>query len=113
MCVYICTLCLVYLGRFVRIEASGPTAAVLWVAASSICSKEPVAFLLQSVCYSSGGATVYYYLLGHCRKSSCFILSVKSDFNIIDGFSIALHAFLVRLSASISVDEILLPRYVN
>ena len=37
----------------------------------------------------------------------------KSDFRMIDNLSIAVHAFSVRMLTSLSVDELLLPRYVN
>ena len=39
-----------------------------------------------------------------------FILSVRSDFHMIDSLSIAVHAFLSRVLMSFSVDETLLPR---
>ena len=38
----------VLLGWFVRLEINGHTAAVLWGAASRICSKQPIAFLGSS-----------------------------------------------------------------
>ena len=43
-------------------------------------------------------------------KKLCFILSVRSDFHMIDSLSIAVHAFVSRVSMSFSVDERLLPR---
>ena len=46
-------------------------------------------------------------------KKLCFILTVRSDFHMTDSLLIAYHAFVSRVSASISVDETLLPRYVN
>ena len=46
-------------------------------------------------------------------KKLRFILSVRSDFHMIDSLSIAVHAFVSRVSMSFSVDEILLPRLVN
>ena len=39
-----------------------------------------------------------------------FILSVKYDFHMTDSLSIAVHAFVSRVSMSFSVDETLLPR---
>ena len=39
-----------------------------------------------------------------------FILSVRSDFHMIDSLSIAVHAFVSRVSMSFWVDEPLLPR---
>ncbi len=47
------------------------------------------------------------------RKKLRFILSVRSDFIIIDSLSIAVHAFVSCVSISFSVDETLLPRSVN
>ena len=41
------------------------------------------------------------------------ILSVKSDFNMTDRLSIALHAFASRVLMSVSVDETWLPRQVK
>ena len=43
-------------------------------------------------------------------KKLCFILSVRFDFHMIDSLSIAVHAFVSRVSISFSVDETLLPR---
>ena len=42
-------------------------------------------------------------------KKLRFILSVRSDFHMIDSLSIAVHAFVSRVSMSFSVDETLLP----
>ena len=46
-------------------------------------------------------------------KNSCFTLSVRSYSYIVNNLSIAVHAFPVHKLTSLSVDEILLPRYVN
>ena len=46
-------------------------------------------------------------------KNSHFILSEGSDFDIIDNLSIAVHAFPMCIVTLLSVDEILLFRYVN
>ena len=43
-------------------------------------------------------------------KKLCFILSVRSDFHMIESLSIAVHAFVSRVSMSFLVDETLLPR---
>ena len=43
-------------------------------------------------------------------KKLRFILSVRSDFHMIESLSIAVHAFVSRVSMSFSVDETLLPR---
>ena len=46
-------------------------------------------------------------------KKLRFILSVRSDFHMIESLSIAVHAFVSHVSMSFSVDETLLPRLVN
>ena len=46
-------------------------------------------------------------------KKLRFILSVRSDFHIIDSLLIAVHAFVNLVSMSFSVDATLLPREVN
>ena len=46
-------------------------------------------------------------------KKLRFILSVRSDFHIIDSLLIAVHAFVNLVSMSFSVDSTLLSRYVN
>ena len=43
-------------------------------------------------------------------KKLRFILSVRSDFHMIESLSIAVHAYVNRVSMSFSVDETLLPR---
>ena len=48
-------------------------------------------------------------LLGKMR----FILSVRSDFHMTDNLSIAVDAFATHVLLSVSVDETLLPWYVN
>ena len=47
------------------------------------------------------------------RKKSCFSLSDRSENHTIDCLSIAVHAFAWRILTSLSVDEILLLKYVN
>ena len=46
-------------------------------------------------------------------KKLRFILSVRSDFHMIDRLSIGVQAFVSRVSLPYSVDETLLPRQVN
>ena len=43
-------------------------------------------------------------------KKLCSILSVRFDFHMIDSLSIAVHAFISRMSMSFLVDETLLPK---
>ena len=47
-----------------------------------------------------------------CKKS-CIIWSERANFYMIDNLSIAVHPFPMRILTSLSIDEILLPRYVN
>ena len=47
------------------------------------------------------------------RKNCRFSLSVRSDFHMTDNLVVADHAFSIRVLTSLSVDEILLLRYVN
>ena len=42
-------------------------------------------------------------------KKLRFLLSVRSDFHMTDSLSIAVHAFVNRVSMSFSVDETLFP----
>ena len=46
-------------------------------------------------------------------KKLRFILSIRSDFHMTDNLSVAIHAFASRVLMSVSVDETLLPRWVN
>ena len=46
-------------------------------------------------------------------KKLRFVLSDWSDFHISDDLSIAVHGFARSILISFSVDETLLPRYVN
>ena len=46
-------------------------------------------------------------------KNSRFVLSERLDFHIVVKLSIAVHTLPMRTLISLSVDEILLPRYMN
>ena len=46
-------------------------------------------------------------------KNFRFSLSESSDLHMTDNLFVADHAFAIRVLTSLSVDEILLPRYVN
>ena len=46
-------------------------------------------------------------------KNCHFNLSVRSDLQMTDNLFVANHAFPINVLTSLSVDEILLPRYVN
>ena len=105
------------LELFVRWEVSGSTASVLWCVTSRICSKQHSAFLYNLFStsfvniqvlhpYSSTDTATAY-------KKSCFILSERSSFHMINNLSVAIHAFAMCMLTLLSVDEILLSRYVN
>ena len=46
-------------------------------------------------------------------KNNHFILSERSDFHRIDNLLISDHAFSIHMLILLSIDEILLPRYVK
>ena len=96
---------------FLRWEVSGCTTVVLWGVASRIDSKQafsPYGLLVSIWCIH----TVVIILLQFGKKS-CFILLDSPDFHMIDNLSIAVHAFARGMLISISVDEMLLTRYVD
>ena len=72
-----------------------------------------VQLLLQPFCQHPSSASIQQYRHDHAWKKLHFILSVRSDFHMIDSLLIAVHAFVSCVSMSFSVDEILLSRYVN
>ena len=47
------------------------------------------------------------------QKNFRFILSDKSNFHKVDNLSVAVHTLPMCILIRLSVDEILLPRYVN
>ena len=111
----------VLFGYLLRKEVSGRTAVVSWIVAYWISSKQHVAFLYSSHLaffslrflsirvvhpYSSTNTVTY------CKKLR-FILSDWLDFHMTDNLSIDVHSFSWHILTSLSVDEILLPRYVN
>ena len=60
--------------------------------------------------YALRRAQLFKLLYNKIWKKLRFILSVRSDFYMIDSLSIAIHAFVSHVSISFSVDETLLPR---
>ena len=54
-----------------------------------------------------------YSSMNTAQKETCFISSDRSDFLMIDNFSIAFHTFTKCMSTSLWVEETLLPRYEN
>ena len=91
---------LVTLGWFVRWEVSGRTLAVLWSATFRFCSKQ------HAVSLSSFHQAFVW-------KNSRYILSERLDFHTVVNSSIAVYAFPLHMFILLSVDEILLPRYVK
>ena len=89
--------------------------------ASRICSKQHAAFLCSSHLAFSLCILLTFMWFIHTlvptqpqlTQKSRFILSGKSDFHMIDNLLIAFHAFARNMFTLLSVDEILLPRYVN
>ena len=80
---------------------------------SRICSKQHIAFLCSSM-HFVGIHVVHLYRITDTAtpwKKSCFILSDRSDFHMIDDLLIVVHAFTRHMLTSI--DQILLSRYVN
>ena len=47
------------------------------------------------------------------RHSKNSDFTKRSDFYMIDNLSVAFHSFVIRILVVLSVDEILLPNYVN
>ena len=103
-----CSTCLVHfnrvvcvlLPRFVQDSTQHPCVTPIYLFSKSLLSVQVV----QP--YSSTDTATAW-------KKFRFILSIKSDFYMINDQSIAVHAFPMRILTSLSVDEILLPRYVK
>ena len=106
-------LLLVLHGWFVRWEVSGRTAAILYLAASRICAKQHTA----SLCTSRQAFFSRYFINSSDTVKVCkntrFNLSEGSDFRQIDNLSIAILAFLMRMLALLSKDEIFLQKYLR
>ena len=91
---------------------NGYTAAAFWGAAFRICSKQssilvsfPPSFFFRWCIHT---VVVIQPQFGR----NLIVFHQRLDFHI-DNLSIAIHAFLMCSLTSLSVDEILLPRYVN
>ena len=98
----------------------GGIAAILWSATSWICSKQHAAFLCS--CHQAfspnvslesrwGNPTVVLIQLQLGKIPVLFYQ--KSDFHMIDNLLIAVDAFPINMLTSLSVNDILLLRYVN
>ena len=111
----------IWLEWFLRWEVSDHTVAVLWGVDNRICSRQRAAFLCSShqafsLCLDSKHVVHPYNSIdkGTARKKSHFILLDRSDLQIINNLSIAAaHTFNWYILTLLSVDEMLLPTYVN
>ena len=89
--------------------------------ASRFCSRQHAASLSSSHLAFSLGFFVCIHVVhpynstdtATAWKKSHFILLDQSDLHMIANMSIAFHAFVRLILTSLSVDEILLPRYMN
>ena len=116
-----CSACPIHLEWFVRWEVNGCIAAVLWGVASWICSKQHIAFL----CSPYLAFSPYVLLMSRwcihtvvltqpqLGRNPVLFFAERSDFHMIDNLSIAVHPLAMHMLPLFSVDEILLPRYVN
>ena len=108
------------IGEFVRWELSDCTTAVLWDAASRNCSKLCIilVYFLSSLFFQhfvKVQAVPPYNStdIAKALKNSDFILSEKLKLQMVDNLSISVCVFTMHMVTLLSVDEILLPRYVN
>ena len=111
-----------YLDCFVRWEVICHTAASLYGIDSRIWSKQLQAFLYSyHRDFFSQYVSLIFYLVHPCNctytttalKTFRFISSEILDFHVIDYLSRAVKGITERILISVSVDEILLPSYVN
>ena len=115
-----CIFCSSHLDGFLRWEVSDRT-AVSWNIASRICSKYLVAFLCSSHQAFSQCVLfvpkwcIHTIVLTQPQfvRNPVSILSDRSDFHMIDNQSIIVLRFTRHILKSLSVNEILLPSYVN
>ena len=84
------------------------------------CSRQHIAFLNSSYLafslrfFDVPGVNQYSSTDSHSlEKILSFILTERSNFHMIDNLLIAVYDFATCMSTPISVDEILLSRYVN
>ena len=64
-------------------------------------------------CYFVGLQSYNFTDKATARKNSHFISSQRSYFHMVDNLSIAVHAFPMCRSISLSIAELLLPKYMN
>ena len=98
-----------------RWEAGNCIAAVLWSAASKVCSISKLdpcvvpIFVLN--CFVKDRLVHLYSSTDKFTvwKNSSFILSMSLDTHMLDNLSIIVFTFLIRMLTLLSVDEILPP----
>ena len=104
----------ILLGWFLRWEVSVLTIGVLWGVASRICSKQHAAFLWSSHLVFSLCISFVSML---CICTVVLTLPQLGKYSILsyerDQISIWVKTFARRMLTSLSVDEMLLLRYVN
>ena len=84
--------------------------------AHSIIKQFPSSFFSECFVLVQGIQIVQPYIITDTATASqkpCFILTETTDFNVIDRQLMIVHTFLVRMLKQLSVDKILLPRYMN
>ena len=102
----------VFLVEFVRWKVSGQTAVVSWGASSRICSKWHIAF----ICSSHLASSLHISLVSKwCIDSleEIQIYLIRFDFYMINTLSITVCTLTRHIWTFLSIDEILLLRYVN
>ena len=73
----------------------------------------PVLLFLQVFRYCPSGPSIQLYWHSYNLKEFYLILSEQSYFHMVDNLSWKVHVLHLSMSTSLSVDEILLPRYGN
>ena len=100
-----------------KLDGLWPYSCSLWVVDSRICKDQRItSSCIPNKLFSMPFVSVQVVQLysstdiATALKKTCFILSERSDFPIINNLSSAFH---VRMLTSLSEDEILLPRYTR
>ena len=65
------------------------------------------------LCFGDVQKVQPYSNMAPAWKNSNLILSERIDFHMVDNLLIAVHVFSMHMLTLLSVDEILLPKYVN
>ena len=111
-----CPACLICFGWFGRWEVSSRKAAVLLGTAFRICSKQHSCVVPNLLFFSrrfvKSKGCIHSVALTR-QLNSIFFLSERWDVYIVNNFSIAVYAFPVHMLTWLSVDKILISRYVK